>query len=232
MSKNRLAFTGVILIFAVLGLAIIGINRPPSTRPTVTLTVLGYTNVTDYSSHAFHQGEWIRAQLAMTNEGNMSVSYTDTGDGRTPGGWIKAQTKSGWTNGPLSWHLSPVFVLVRPKASITFSAWLPAGTLRWQCGFGIRTASLKERLAWRSFENRWWNRIGPIGWWVIKQLPNKTGPEQEFKSDEYEVIFDLIKPQARLIDMQNAQVPIANHEPWHDDRQRIVMRRTTQNDSE
>ena len=123
--------------------------------------------------------------MLLTNEGAVSVSYASWGT--EPYGWAHAQTAIRWTNGELAPHFTGSSTLVRPHSSSTFRVWLPAGTLRWQCGFSVRSASIRERAAARMFDIGWWNRLSPLSDWGLRLLPFKTGANQEVQSDKYEV---------------------------------------------
>jgi hypothetical protein len=157
------------VIVAGLGAVIAGvlwtIGPRPSTAPAVALIVAGYTN----SPH------FLVAQVSLTNKGIAAVSYGAWGP--IPYGWVKAQTAIGWTNKELAPHFTGGTVVIPPGAAQTFSVVLPAATLRWQCGFSVRKATIRERAVWSLFRSRLPHRIYPMCGWFLGFLSYRTPPE-------------------------------------------------------
>jgi hypothetical protein len=149
--------------------------------PAVALTVVGYTN----------RANFLVAQISLTNIGTAAVSYGAWGD--IPYGWMKAQTTAGWTNDRMAPPFTGSILIVRPRSGAAFSLALPRGTVRWQCGFAVRTASFRERTVERLFELGLLSRAdripicGRLLDLVLDLLPSRRGPELEFKSSLFEL---------------------------------------------
>src|ERR1035437_5187271 len=78
-------------------------------------------------------------------------------------------------------------MLVRPRSSVTFPAWLPTGTSQWRCGFWAHVASIRERAVWRLMQIRWTaDRFGLLSQGV-RVLPARTGPDTRLDSGEFKV---------------------------------------------
>ena len=182
---------GFILVVAVC-LVIDAVHQPSST-PLIKIGVLDYTNITFSSSNAVFPGTWIIAHVVLTNEGTASVSYSSYDD--SPYGWVKATASSGLvltTNGNLAPPFTGAWTLVRPNSSVTFLAWLPAGTSKWQFGFPVHVSSTRQYVQNAMLDTPWLaKRLDRLpDWvfeWTIGLLPDKTGPDKDFKSEELEV---------------------------------------------
>jgi len=171
MRTRKMALVLALLAFA--GIVSIEIAaRPPTDRPVISISILGYTN--------WH--EYVCPRVRLTNKGSSSVSYDGQATG--PSGWMKVELTNGWADEPLS-SMTGATELLRPGSSIVFYAVVPKNALRWQFGFLVRTASLRERAYFRVLGG-WWNQVHPICEWP-RLLPHKTGPEQEIRSE----VFDL-----------------------------------------
>ena len=88
MKKNRVPLLVAVLAVAALALLPLAM-RAPSGVPTVSITLLGYTNW-----HGF-----LCAKVVLTNGGASPISYESQATG--PGGWLKTETTNGWEEGAL-----------------------------------------------------------------------------------------------------------------------------------
>jgi hypothetical protein len=171
MQPRKTAFALALLAFAgVVSLKIAG--SPSAEKPAIAISVLGYTN--------WH--EYVHPRIRLTNRGSSSISY----DGRAtgPSGWLKVESTNGWADEPLS-SMTGATEMLRPGASVVFYTMVPTNTLRWQFGFSVRTASLRER-AYFSVPGGWWNRVHPFCEWP-RLLPHKTGSDCEIRSQVFEL---------------------------------------------
>src|SRR5262245_52668021 len=142
MRPRKIAFALALLVLAgILSLQIAGI--PSAEKPAIAISVLGYTN--------WH--EYVCPRIRLTNRGSSSVSF----DGRAtgPSGWLKVESANGWAGGPLS-SMTGATEMLRAGSSVVFYAVVPTRALRWQFGFSVRTASLRER-AYFSVPGGWWS---------------------------------------------------------------------------
>jgi hypothetical protein len=160
-----------IVVFAAAGVAM----HPPADKPVLNVMVLGYTNW-----HGF-----LCARVRVTNVGSCSVSYDSAAT--APGGWLKTESASGWAEDGLGAFTGSLVVL-DPGSNVVFSAVMPTKTLRWQFGFSVRAASLRERAFWEE-QRGWLGRLPVLGEWP-RLLPDRRGAEQELRSE----IFDLRVP--------------------------------------
>jgi hypothetical protein len=165
----------VVVFGAVIAAILWTIGPRPSTTPSVALTLVGYTN----SAH------FLVAQVSLTNAGRTAVSYEAWGP--IPYGWVKAQTATGWTNTELAPNFTGGTVVVLPGACENFRVVLPAATLRWQCGFSVRRATIRERAASIILSSRLPYRVYPVCEWFLGFLPNRLPSEQDFDSEVFQV---------------------------------------------
>jgi len=175
-------------------------HYPPSSAPKASISLLGYTSLTlsapDPKAYTVFldpgRGEWTRAQMRLTNEGSGSISYRAYGD--EPYGWVNAQTDRGKTNGYLAPHLTGGTKVLGPGSSATFSVVLPTNTLQWQCGFDVETASVRERAIWKVLGSPSGRGLAPLCVYLIRMLPEKTGPRIEVKSGSLEITNAALRP--------------------------------------
>jgi hypothetical protein len=169
-----------------MALALVARHRQ-SPAANIAVNLLGYTN---------RSGSLV-AEMQVTNKGLGSVVYGAYGS--IPYGWVKAQTITGWTNGRMAPPFTGSIVVVPPKASVAFSFPLPEGTLHWRCGFGIQTANVRERTAYRLFKSGVSSRAdripicGRLLGLMLNLLPSKTTSELDFQSD----LFDVEAPKQK-----------------------------------
>src|ERR1043166_3872958 len=118
-----------LVVTAVITAALLGIwlvvawHRPPSSTPAASIHLIGYTNYTTRNpdTNAFNypeRGSWLRAQMVVTNEGRVSISYRAWGD--EPYGWANVQTDQGATNGYLAPPFTGGTVVLRPGCAANF----------------------------------------------------------------------------------------------------------------
>jgi hypothetical protein len=160
-------------------------HHPPTAAPVASIHLIGYTNFTisNPNTNAIvypGRGSWLRAEMILTNEGRVSISYGAWGD--EPYGWANVQTDEGKTNGYLAPPFTGGTALLRPRCAAKFWVILPANTLRWDCGFDIETASVRERAIWRVLESRVYPKVPEPLFYPVRFLPNKPGPRLEAKS--------------------------------------------------
>jgi len=161
------------------GLAYVWLHRPAS-MPVVSIKLLRYYCTTNA---AYHPGNWVCAEMQVTNEGGVSISYDPWA--AEPSGWARAQTQTGTTNGQyLAPPWPPWISVLHAGSTATFSVLLPEGTTEWQCGFGVRMPSIRERVLFSKFEAKlpkplriMYERL------VWSLLPRKRGPEIEVRSN-------------------------------------------------
>jgi hypothetical protein len=191
MRRARFILVAAAILAIVLGLCLVlAWHHPPTLAPTASIHLIGYTNFTmanpDTNVFAYPgRGSWLRAQMVLTNEGGVSISYGAWGD--EPYGWANVQTDQGTTNGYLAPHFTGGTALLRPGRAAKFWVVLPTNTLQWQCGFGIETASVRERAIWRVLESRFSRRVPEVLFYPVRLLPDKTGPSLEVKSGLFQI---------------------------------------------
>jgi hypothetical protein len=130
--------------------------------------------------------------MVLTNEGRVSISYAAWGD--EPYGVAKVETDQGTTNGYLAPPFTGGTALLRPGGTAKFWVFLPTNTLRWQCGFEIETASVRERAIWRVLESKFYRSIPEPLFYPVRLLPDKTGPSVEVKSGLLEITNTVKSP--------------------------------------
>jgi hypothetical protein len=165
-------------------------HHPPTSVPVASITLLGYTNITvsypEGSRFVYpERGEWIRARINLKNEGNVSISYRAWGS--EPYGWANAQTDQGPTNGYLAPTFTGGIVVLAPGSNAVFGVWLPAGTVRWECGFSVETASVRDRAVDKLIQAHLGRVFQAPFVLALPLLPYKTGPEVAIKSGPLEV---------------------------------------------
>ena len=197
-------FLAVLAIAIVACLGIVAVR--PSAKPSISVTILGYTM----------HGNRLCARVSLTNLGRSSVCYNEgglavgfdmfntsrskgrasvsyiAGDLAGPDGWLGAESSRGWTQREIGGViLSPR--LLQPGSNTIFTIVLPPDTLRWQAGFRVRAASLRELAAW-NLRSKWFARIWPLFRLV---LPDNKGPEQEIRTALFELPLVLAPPDMR-----------------------------------
>lgn len=182
MRIHRAALFAVVLFLAAaVAVLIVAWSHSPTSIPTTTFTILGYTNV----SHSFLP-EMPPEKCLCAETGRDSVSLGLSPWDRTPYPTIRALTPNGWTNYHLG-YMTGAFVLVRPSSNYVFKIWLPTNTVRWDIAFGLHTAGLRQRVFWKMGETGLWNRLFPVSQWLIRFVPLREGREVQFKSEEFEL---------------------------------------------
>jgi len=152
------------------------------------LTILGYTK----------QGDLLCARVSLANLGRASVSYK-LGGLAGPDGWLGAESSRGWTLREIGGVILSRRLL-QPGSNAVFTIVLPPDTLRWQAGFRVRTASLRELAAW-NLRSKWFARIWPLFRLV---LPDNKGPEREIRTALFELPLVLAPPDMRHEDQTAA----------------------------
>ena len=212
MRTRRTAFLlAVFAVGVVVFLRFVAI-RPPA-KPAISVTILGYTK----------QGDLLCARVSLANLGRASVSYNEGGlavgfdafntsrsKGRAsvsyklgglagPDGWLGAESSRGWTLREIGGVILSRRLL-QPGSNAVFTIVLPPDTLRWQAGFRVRAASLRELAAW-NLRSKWFARIWPLFRLV---LPDNKGPEQEIRTALFELPLVLAPPDMRHEDQTAA----------------------------
>lgn len=164
--------------------------HPPTLVPAASIRLVSYTNFTTSNPGRDDivypgTGSWLQAQMVLTNEGRVSISYAAWGN--EPYGWANVETGHGKTNGYLAPPFTGGTALLRPRSVAKFWVILPTNTLRWQCGFEIDAASVRERGIWRVLESKFCRRAPGALFYPVRWLPDKTGPSLDLKSGVLEV---------------------------------------------
>lgn len=162
----------------------------PTLAPAASIHLLSYRNFTmsNFDTNAFvypGRGCWLNADMVLTNEGSVSISYGAWAN--EPYGWANVQTHQGTTNGYLAPHFTGGTAVLRPGCAAKFWVVLPTNTLQWQCGFGIETASVRDRAICRVLESRVSRLLPEVLLYPVRLLSNKTGPSVEVKSGLFEI---------------------------------------------
>ncbi len=187
MRTRRTAFLLAVFVLCVVVCLRFVTIRPPA-KPAISVTILGYTK----------QGDLLCVRVSLANLGRASVRY-NAGGVFGPDGWLGAESSRGWTQREIGGViLSPR--LLQPGSNAVFTIVLPPDTLRWQAGFRVRAASLRELAAW-NLRSKWFARIWPVCRLV---LPDNKGPEQEIRTALFELPLVLAPPDLRHDDQTAA----------------------------
>lgn len=155
----------------------------PSSPPDASMSVLSYSN----------RRGFLVAQVLVTNTGRSVVSYGAWGS--TPYGWIEAETGTGSTNLDMAPNFTGSTIVLHPRRTQFFSLYMPSDTVRWRCGFTIRTATGRERVAFRLIRIGVDRAVRPVRealiWLLDCLLPNNRHrmPERELESEWFNVTF-------------------------------------------
>ncbi len=175
---------GVVALAIVVYLGFVAVRS--SAKPAISVTILGYTR----------QGKLLCARVSLANKGRESICYNNGGGLLGPDGWLLAESSSGWTHREIGGViLSPS--LLCPGSNTVFTVVLPLDTLRWQGGFRVRAASLREWATWK-LNSRWFARLYPLCRWL---LPQNKGRQHEITTGLVELPLVLAPPDL-----------------WHDDQ--------------
>jgi hypothetical protein len=149
----------------------------------VSIAVVRYTNLGFTQPGESPQAGYIRAEVKLKNDGVAIVEIKDGPRGLLA--WVNAETATGRTDALYDPETSQP--MLRPGSNITVIAWLPAGTLRWQCGLSVHVVSFRTRATLKILETGWWGRLSTISIRAARRLPEKPGPDVEFKSEWFTV---------------------------------------------
>jgi hypothetical protein len=172
MRSSKVAF--IVAIVAVLIVLLLGLKAGrPEAKLAVSIGVLSY-------------GAWGQAdycvRLGLTNTGPATIRYSQFNINGS--GWVLAESPTGWAVrdiGPSAgFPYRPE--LLRPGSNTFGIISLPSDTLRWQVGYKLSAASVRERVVAR-IPGKWRNRLYPL---CQRLLPGKEGPEQEIQSQVFE----------------------------------------------
>ena len=148
--------------------------RPSSGPEVLSIGVLCYGS--------WGQGPSVSVRIGITNVGQTTIEYNRLNFSSNAALYVESE--NGWTTrdiGPLA-GLPLMPTLLSPGASTSVSLVLPENTLRWQVGYKIRTASLRDRVSSRT-PAKWRVRLQPL---LEKLFSGKEGPEQEVRSRVFE----------------------------------------------
>jgi len=186
-----LAGAGVAIVAAFLLHSLAG----PSARPTITIGVLSYTN---------YGGPILSVRVGVTNVGRVTIRYNPIYFSKDA--WVRTESTKGWrTNDIGPYADAPTQPLLLKPGSNTFAALLlPPGTLRWQVGYKIRAASLRERVT-LNMPRAWRGYLHPV---LIHFLSSREGPEREIESP----LFDAPHVEPPSVD-GGMPVPLSSTQP-------------------
>ena len=174
MCRRRTALVVGVFVVGVVVL-LLPLQHRPRAMPVVRLGLIGYTN----------SARTLQAYVSLTNAALVSLSYGEWGS--LPHHWIKAETATR----PIKYSILPVARagtgVVEPGSNEVFRLDLPADTVRWKCGFSVRTASLGERMAGRVIKIASQSGLYPLCRRLLQLVPYRPRPEQEFESEWLEV---------------------------------------------
>jgi hypothetical protein len=172
----------VVLVAILLAIACL----PPLVPKTaVSVHLISYTNynLSTPDTNVFvypGRGEWLEAQMVITNEGNVSIAFAAWND--EPRGQAYVETDQGPTNGYMAPPFTGDMAILLPGEAITFWVTLPTNTLRWQCNFEAEPASVRQRAARRIIESGIY-RMAPVAvFYPLRWVPDKRGPGFDVKS--------------------------------------------------
>jgi hypothetical protein len=103
------------------------------------------------------------------------------------GSIVRFQTPSGWTNVSPRNSISSSIIL-RPGRSQAYQIAVPSlPAVRFQVGCYFQRAGVRSSVAGRLIESEWWNRFAPILDFALRFVPDGTGEQVEFWSQEMEL---------------------------------------------
>ena len=198
MRRFRIVPVTVITTITLAGLWLATPRHHTALAPAASIRFIGYWNFTMSNADTMvfvypGRGSWFHADMVLTNEGRVSISYAAWGD--EPYGWANVLTDQGTTNGYLAPPFTGGTALLRPGCAAKFWVVLPTNTLQWQCGFDVETASVRERAIWRLFESKLTRWIPESLFYPVRLLPNKAGPSVELKSGLFEITDNIGSPR-------------------------------------
>ena len=175
-------------------------RHQPNAVPIASITLLGYRSfaMTDRGPNVYvypGPGHWIQAQMNLKNEGRESISFGAWGD--EPYGWANAETTQGLTNGYMAPRFTGGTFVLAPGSNANFWVVLPTDTTRWQCGFSVETASVRERATWQVLRHPFCAKLvfsTKLFFWPLRLFPDKSGPTIEVKSESLKVDPNSISP--------------------------------------
>lgn len=158
-------------------------HKPPSLVPSASIALIGYTRVKISESLANSYpipAEWLVAEMRLTNEGRETICFAASGG--EPYGWANVQTDEGPTNGYLAAPFTGGIGILQSGSSMIFTVHLPINTLRWQCGFKVATASLRDSIGFRLLSSSVCSDFPDLCFYPWQSLPDTNDPCIEVKS--------------------------------------------------
>jgi hypothetical protein len=148
----------------------------PAARPLISIGVL---------SSRWGKPPSFSVRVGITNTGSTTIRYNQMNFDANA--WVRTKSRSGWATrdiGPLT-GLPWMPALLRPGSNTYAIILLPPDTVRWQVGYRIRTASLRDRVTSRIPGKRL-SRLRPL---CERFLSSREGPEQQIRSGLFH-LFD------------------------------------------
>ena len=144
-------------------------------RPRVSITPVSYETAGDIAPY-------LRVRIAITNTGHIALTYNMVNF--CDDAWLRTESARGWTNRDIQPALAiPALIAVlKPGGRDIRLISLPPGTLRWQVGYTIRAASLRQ-CTLASLHSRGYPSLYVL---CNRFLPNREGPKQAAQSPVFE----------------------------------------------
>jgi len=155
-------------------------HRPPPVSG-VSIKVLSYDHFSEPIPNDSPAGTGIPVEVSLINKGEATIRYA-----MPPSGWLLFQTATGWSRCHFGSASTEDFNLIRPGSNFTFAVVLPESTKYWKCSLSLRTATARERAAFKMMDLDLWRRFGTMCKHVLRLFPHQTASEREFESDLFE----------------------------------------------
>ena len=147
--------------------------------PRVSITPTAYET---WTGPPFASKEsYLYVRVAITNTGHIALSYNMVNF--CDDAWLRTESSSGWTDRDIhpAMAIPAAGFVLKPGARTIRLIRLPKDTLRWQVGYTIRAASLRQRV-FSTLPPRWILRLYSL----YRRLPNREGPKQRAQSPVFE----------------------------------------------
>jgi hypothetical protein len=188
--RRELARTRIFVVFLLAGaslaaaLVLLSAARAVS-RPRVSITPISYESWVGNKPNLY-------VRIAITNTGHVALIYNMVNF--CDDAWLRTESARGWTNREIhpAMALPLATSVLKPGGRTTRLIRLPPDTLRWQVGYTIRAAGLRQRvLCARAYKSIRITTMPPN--WLLRLyslcgpfLPDREGPKQAVQSPVFE----------------------------------------------
>ena len=164
-------------------------------RPRVSITPISYESWAGNKRNLY-------VRVAITNTGHIALTYHMVNF--CDDAWLRTESASGWSHRVIQPAMAlRLAAVLKPGARTTRLIRLPPDTLRWEVGYSIRAASLRQQVE-AALPRIWFLRLYSL---CGRFLPDREGPKEAVQSTVFEY------PQNEPLAMDGRPMAFDSEEP-------------------